>query len=131
MSGANKDIEVRESSICGRGIFAKRRFESGEVVLRWNINELIARAEIDRLSPEERHYLLNFDGDRCFVVQPPERYINHSCDPNTTMGKFCDVAIRPIEIGEEVTSDYQDSSHVTFRCSCGAKNCRGEICSCR
>lgn len=29
------DVEVRKSSLEGRGVFAARDFEPGEVVLRW------------------------------------------------------------------------------------------------
>ncbi len=121
------DVEVRKSGISGKGIFALRRFQSGETVLRWDTSELVARKDLGAFPEEQRHHLLDFDKDHLFVVQEPERYINHSCNPNTKMGNFCDVAIRTIEKGEEITSDYGGASFVEFQCQCGAENCRGLI----
>jgi SET domain-containing protein len=62
------------------------------------------------------------------ILQPPERFVNHSCDNNTVANDFADVAIKDILIGEEITSDYSlDGAAQRFSCSCGADNCRGTI----
>lgn len=60
-------------------------------------------------------------------MQPPERYVNHSCDPNTKAINNSDVAVRDIKIDEEITSDYTGSVSKSFQCRCGSKNCRGII----
>lgn len=127
MNPTDDDIEVQRSPISGLGIFATRDFEPGEVVLLWNTEKLVRREDLEQVPPEERHYLLDYDADHYFIVQPPQRYINHSCDANTTMGHLCDIAVRKIQEGEEITSDYGQFSLVPFTCCCGAKNCRGKI----
>jgi hypothetical protein len=59
------------------------------------------------------------------------RYINHSCEPNCGIkGLFKIVAMRDIDVGEEVTWDYEmteDSDVWRMQCHCGSENCRGEI----
>ncbi len=59
-------------------------------------------------------------------MQSPERYVNHSCVANTQVKDFCDVAVRDISKGEEITSDYSEGllSGFSMRCNCGSKNCR-------
>ena len=60
------------------------------------------------------------------ILQPPERFVNHSCNNNTIVRNLCDVAVRDIQVGEEITSDYSssDSGNQSFLCACGAPNCR-------
>lgn len=58
-------------------------------------------------------------------MQPPERYMNHSCDANTYVVGRSDVALRDILPGEEITSDYLDLDTENFMCNCNAENCRG------
>jgi uncharacterized protein len=118
------DIEIRESGISGRGVFARRRFRKGETVFRWDLSRKIKRDEIDSLSAEERHFLNPFDEDYFVLVAEPERYVNHSCANNTRVEHFTDVAIRDILPGEEITSDYRSgSATIDFVCRCGASNC--------
>lgn len=122
------NVEVRKSSIHGLGLYALRDFRAGEVVLRWSLSRIISKDELDSLPEDERKYTHPFDAERLLIVQSPERYVNHSCDNNTEVRNFCDVALRNIASGEEVTSNYStDESDSKFNCSCGAENCRGWI----
>lgn len=58
-------------------------------------------------------------------MQAPEKYVNHSCEPNTTAKGFCDVAIRNIKKGEEITGNYEETAGgASFKCSCGSTNCK-------
>jgi hypothetical protein len=110
------------------GLFALRTFATGEVVLRWDLSQLIPKDEFALLSPAEQHYNHPFDEDRLILVQPPERFVNHSCNNNTEVRNFCDLAIRRISPGEEITSSYSsDESGSRFVCSCGSENCRGRV----
>jgi uncharacterized protein len=125
---AGRGVEVRRSPIHGLGVYARRSFEAGEVVLRWDTSRRLTAEELASLPEEERRYTHPFDALTTILVQPPERYVNHSCDNNTSVRDFCDVAVRRIEPGEEVTSDYSsDGSGSRFECSCGAENCRGVV----
>lgn len=122
------DVEVKRSPIHGVGVYARRAFAAGEVVLRWDTSRRLTAEELASLPPEERRYTHPFAGETLLLVQPPERYVNHSCDHNTVVRDFCDVAVRRIAAGEEVTSDYAaDGSGSEFACSCGAENCRGVV----
>jgi SET domain-containing protein len=122
------DVEIRRSGIDGLGVFALRPFRAGEVVLRWDISERVPRGRVPDLPDSEKKYLHPYDGESLIVVRPPERYVNHSCDNNTEVRNFCDVAVRDITAGEEVTSDYEsDGAGLKFECRCGSPKCRGSI----
>jgi len=53
--------------------------------------------------------------------------MNHSCDNNTHVENSCDVAIRDIMAGEEITANYNDDGGIEFQCMCGSKQCRGVV----
>jgi len=121
----NDGIEIRSSGINGRGVFALRRFREGETVLVWNLSRKVRRDDIASVSAEERHFLNPFDDEFLVLLGEPERCVNHSCQNNTRVERFTDVAIREIVPGEEITSDYQSGGvPVDFECRCGAPNCR-------
>jgi SET domain-containing protein len=122
------NVEVRGSAIQGRGLYALRDFKVGDVVLRWDLTHTISTRDLSNMSVEDRRYTHPLDEDRAIIVQPPERFVNHSCDNNTEVRDFCDVAIKTIRVGDEITSDYgTDGSGVEFDCLCGSENCRGRI----
>ena len=122
------DVEVRASGIQGRGLYALREFNAGEIVLRWDLSHTIPNEQVASLTEAERRYTHPLEDQRTLIVQPPERFVNHSCRNNTEVRDFSDVALRRIEVGEEITSDYgSDGSGVRFDCLCGSDNCRGRI----
>ena len=118
------DIIVKKSKIAGKGAFANRDFKKDEVVLNWH-PKLLNKEELLNYS-DQKEYIYR-DKGKVFLMMEPERNINHSCDPNTkadTKG-YCDVVIKNIKKGEEITSDYSGSSNPDFICNCGSKNCKG------
>jgi hypothetical protein len=66
-------------------------------------------------------------------MQFPERYINHSCDPNvyvaTLDGERVVIALRDISAGEEIAYDYciNGGGDTLWTCHCGAGRCRRTI----
>jgi len=74
------DVEVRESEGRGQGVFALRGFAAGERIRVVNIEREVT--EQRPLGPEDDpdHAFLS-DGKMLLVGQP-DRYLNHSCDPN-------------------------------------------------
>ena len=121
----NRDVEVRGSAIHGTGLFAHRQFRAGEIVLRWKLDHRINASQLATLPVDERKYLHPLDEKTFVILPPPERFVNHSCDNNTAARDFCDVAVRDIRVGEEITSDYAaDGAGRSFLCACGAHNCR-------
>lgn len=83
--------QLRESPIHGKGLFATKDFEIGEVVCPGRI-----------------------DGKRT----PAGRFINHSPNPNIIPEKVGDdiyaVAVRKIQAGDELLVDYRASMRVNF-----------------
>ena len=119
-----QDVVVKDSRISGKGVFAGRNFKKGETVLTWH-PKILTNKEVTRLSKNDKNYLI--EGKQNLLMQPPERYVNHSCDSNTKPTEKSDVAIKDIKIGEEITSDYSRITSVSFTCHCGSKNCHGFI----
>lgn len=123
-----RSVEVRKSSIHGVGVYALRAFKAGEVVLQWDISHIVPNEELNSLSDNELAFTHPLDENKTVIVQPPERYVNHSCDNNTVVRGSCDVAVRDIAPGEEITSDYcSDGAGRKFACLCGAVSCRGTV----
>jgi hypothetical protein len=84
-------VELRDSPIHGKGLFATRNFEIGELVCPGRLN-----------------------GKRT----PGGRFINHSANCNVKPEKECDdiyaVAVRKINAGDELLVDYRASMRVNF-----------------
>lgn len=121
----HKDVIVKKSIIEGKGVFAARDFKKGEIVLRWNVSHILTQEEVEKLSENEKRYIAHLNGIS-ILMQPPERYVNHSCEANTYAHDFCDVAKTDIRIGEEITTDYAETVDpgLNIVCKCGSKDCR-------
>ena len=118
-------VIVQRSPIHGRGAFAARRIEPGEIVID-GCREVLTDDAIASLPIEERIFLSVVDGQHV-LMKPPARFVNHSCDPNARGTARHDVAIRVIEAGEEITVDYvaEEVPGLRLECNCKAPNCRG------
>lgn len=122
-----KDIIVKKSKINKKGVFAARDFRKGEVVLKWN-PKILGELEAEKIKGNQKHYLYKVGKNKYLLLQPSEKFVNHSCEANTHIKNMnCDVAVRNIKKGEEITSDYIKGISVSFVCKCGSKNCRGVI----
>src|SRR6185312_13641347 len=139
-------IQVRDSSVHGRGVFATRRIEKGERIMEY-LGERVSHEEADRRyeSKEENdsHTFLFIVDSKTVIDAGVEgndaRFFNHSCDPNcesvVEKRRVYIEAIRAIEAGEEMTYDYQiykeegDPENIdeVFACRCGFANCRGTM----
>lgn len=126
-------VEVKESTIKGKGVFATRPIATGEVILRTDDSIAVERDDpvLGKLigsEPDPCDYLP--DGT-VILMQSPERYINHGCDPNVYIhtlekDRFI-LAMRDIAAGEELLFDYAIDvvGGDWLDCLCGAPNCRG------
>lgn len=122
-------VSLKNSALEGKGLFAKRPFKKGEVVLGWNDdNVYLTESELAALPSELRRYVALYK-DKYLLIAEPERYMNHSCNPNTqTDESGIDIALRDIAVGEEITGDYTRFLTLEgFTCACGAENCRKAI----
>jgi uncharacterized protein len=123
-------VEVRQSPIHGRGVFATRTYEPGEAILPIDDSRVVTRET--PLDPErgELPHHRDYLGTHDVLMQEPERYINHCCEPNTYVqtraGVRWVVAYRAVAPGDELTFDYCISSYGDheWECSCGHPRCR-------
>src|SRR5215475_6693053 len=127
-------LEIRASSINGRGAFAIAPISAGSVVTVWE--HCIVTADDLPAEPQGEVYPR---ADGGYVWLPPndpesaEYFLNHSCDPNVWMtNEVTLVSRRDIARGEELTADYAlwelDPNWVAkWRCRCGASICRGAV----
>jgi SET domain-containing protein len=122
------NVIVKKSNIDGKGVFAVRDIKKGEVILEWDISHTLTPKELEQLAEDERKYV-SYTNGKYVVMQPPEKFMNHSCDANTYSDNFRDIAKRDIKMGEEITADYSETEVPGFsmKCKCGSKNCRGVI----
>jgi SET domain-containing protein len=130
-------VEFREHSIAGRGVFAKRRFKRGEVIVPYAPKQ----RRLDVADPEATlaaDSKLTLLSEQWTVIVPdtsvPGGWLcNHSCNPNAAIysdreGRI--QCIRPIAPGEEVTIFYgwvTQNEPDRDPCLCGAARCRGFI----
>jgi uncharacterized protein len=139
-------LQVRDSNVHGRGVFATRRIEKGERIIEY-LGERVSHGEADRRyesKDENDSHTFLFIVDSKTVIDAgvdgnDARFFNHSCDPNcesvVEKRRVFIEALRTIEPGEEMTYDYQiykeegDPENIdeVFACRCGFANCRGTM----
>jgi SET domain-containing protein len=133
------DVSVGESKIHGQGVFARKTFSKGDLVLEIDDSDPV----LDRgaLTPEQEIFIDVFiaaDGtQKTTWMKSPERFINHSCEPNTyvqtdmTGGVRRTLALKNIRAGDELTWDYALNIWEEWvgpvPCNCGAERCRRMI----
>jgi hypothetical protein len=103
----------------------------GDIVLRIDDSRVVTSADpLDPAKGEFDHHCDYLAGGKVVVMQPPERFINHRCDPNTFVrtiaGARYVVALREIRPGDEITYDYcvNGDGDTEWDCSCGSPSCR-------
>jgi SET domain-containing protein len=130
-------VEFRERSIAGRGVFAKRRFQPGDLITPYAPKQ----RRIDLEDPEATRAAeskLTLLSEQWTVIIPdtsvPGGWLcNHSCQPNAAI--FSDregriQCMRTISPGEEVTIFYgwvTQNEPERDPCLCGSARCRGFI----
>jgi SET domain-containing protein len=128
-------VEVRNESICGRGVFARQAISAGEIVAI-KAGHIVNHEEVIRLTNELGDYSLQIHDNFYLSPRTEEEveqttiFINHSCDANVGFeGQIVYVAIRDIEADEELCHDYamvrNDDYHL--ECRCGSSQCRGQV----
>jgi SET domain-containing protein len=129
-------VLFRDSAIAGRGVFARRRFEPGEVVCAYAPRQSKVDATAAEAVAAAETRLTLRSGDRVIIPDtsvPGGWLCNHSCDPNAALYSSGDGRVqctRPISPGEEVTIFYgwvTRNDPERDRCLCGSPRCRGTI----
>ena len=134
LSWLSPKAEKRQSSIEGRGLFAKERILKDEVVTvkGGHVFDGKTLKKLQKLGPS---YLQIADDLFIGPITVAEyegsmMHLNHSCNPNLGVrGEITFVAMRDINEGEECTFDYvmTDNEAYRMKCRCGASNCRGTV----
>ncbi len=125
--------QARPAGGKGWGSFVTEPIRKGETVAAfggWSMD----RAALATLSEDRQARSIQIDDDLYLVSnETPEAgdMLNHSCEPNAGLsGSILVVAMRDIEVGEEVTFDYamcDASDYDEFACQCGVPTCRGTV----
>jgi hypothetical protein len=130
-------VEFRTSDISGRGVFAKRSFEPGDVIMPFAPKQRrLEASDPEAIAATNTKVTLLSEGQWVIVPDmtvPGGWVCNHSCAPNASI--FSDGAgriecLRSIAAGDEITVFY---GWVTMNeperdpCMCGADSCRGFI----
>jgi uncharacterized protein len=128
-------VEKRRSPIEGRGVFAKQKIKAGEVVVVKG-GYILTKAQRDAIGKELGPSEIQITED--LFIGPASKsereggmmHLNHSCEPNLGLqGQVVYVALRDIEVDEELTFDYamNDDEPYEMHCRCGSQSCRGII----
>jgi uncharacterized protein len=133
------DVSVRESQIHGHGVFAEMAFLPGDIVLEIDDSDPVL--DRGKLTPEQEIFIDVFvavDGNlKTTWMKSPEKFINHSCEPNTYVltdmrsGVRQTRALKNLRVGDELTWDYALNIWEEWvgpvPCNCGAESCRRVI----
>ena len=139
-------VEVRNSEVHGRGVFAVANIAKGTRIFEYlgdRVSHAAADARYEDHDENDNHTFL-FIVNRNTVIDAAvngsdARFINHHCDGNCTSvienrRVFID-ALRAIQPGEELGYDYEigrdkeDPPNVDeiYACRCGSPKCRGSM----
>ncbi len=129
------DTELRWiSAEIGRGVRVTRRIPRGTLTwVRCGLDRVLTRADVEALGPLYRPFVDRYAYvdhlDRQIVCWDAGRHVNHHCEANSrALGLDAQVAIRDIEVGEELTCDYGECNlDEDLTCHCGAARCRATI----
>ena len=138
----NPKIEIKESPIEGKGLFAKALFKQGEEfvvatgeepveVKTYTDDEFKDFTEWCIANGKEWDAVSIGNGKHRAAISDrqkhPGNYGNHSCNPNVKSSNSGGlIATSGIEPGEEITIDYAQFSTKdwSMNCNCGASNCK-------
>lgn len=143
---AGRRIQVRRSSVHGRGVFAVQAIPAGTELIEYegetiSWEEALRRHPHDPSQPDHTFYF-HIDDARVIdgnIGGNASRWINHSCEPNCEAEEDGDrvfiKALRDIAPGEELSFDYGliiDERYTPalkkrFACHCGSPHCRGTM----
>ncbi|NOV25714.1 SET domain-containing protein-lysine N-methyltransferase [Cupriavidus necator] len=143
---ASDRIEVRQSGVHGKGVYAIAPIAEGERVIEYKGEHISWKKALERHphDPSDPNHTFYFSLDDGSVIDAKyggnrARWINHACEPNCEArekkGRVFIHALRDIAQGEELFYDYGlviDARYTAklkkeFECRCGSPQCRGTM----
>jgi len=135
-------LEIRDTDLYGRGIFAKEPIKAGSVLIVMGgyicntdqENELGEFAMNNNMDISEEWSFCPISESDLELM--PQHLVNHSCEPNSGFTEQCFLtAITDINANEEVRYDYafvmwssdRSTDHFLMNCLCGTKSCRKQV----
>ena len=118
----------------GKGVFARQDIPQGTIV-----GHVEGRVIDD---PDyATSYCIDLGGPLSLEPRAPFRFLNHCCNPNSTLciaevtyedgtpapSEITIEALSDIPKGTELTIDYRWSAHGAIKCLCGSVGCRGWV----
>lgn len=99
------NVIIEKGNIAGKGVYADKDFKAGEIVITYHLKP-ISEEEFESLPESEKMFVHTHHGIKQLYSEP-ERYVNHSPNPNTRQDLEAkqDIAIRDIAKGEMITTD--------------------------
>ncbi|HEY8881538.1 MAG TPA: SET domain-containing protein-lysine N-methyltransferase [Roseateles sp.] len=141
-----RKIEVRDSGVHGRGVYAAAPIPAGSKIIEYTGERISWDEAVERHphDPSQPNHTFYFHLEGGLVIDAlyggnDARWINHACEPNCEAdeveGRVFIKALRDLEPGEELFYDYGlvlDERHTAkvkkqFACWCGAATCRGTM----
>ena len=118
----------------GLGVFATAFIPQGTITwVRCKLDRAFSPAETAALDAPYQSCLAKYAYTNGMGYQvlcwDQARYMNHSCEATCISPGFdCDIALRDIAPGDELTNDYaMFNLDEVFACECGKRQCRGRI----
>jgi FKBP-type peptidyl-prolyl cis-trans isomerase len=139
-------IQVRQSGVHGKGVFATEPIAKGEVLIEYKGDVITWKEALRRHphDPSQPDHTFFFHIDDKHVIDGnangnDARWINHACDPNCEAdevdGKIFIKSLRKLKADQELFYDYglvidgrlTKKLKKRFECRCGAESCRGTM----
>lgn len=125
----NPKVAVRRTKKYGKAVFATKPIGKGEIIAVFD--GPIYDDDFEPWTEDLYNHAIQFGKTLWRDSKGIARLLNHSCDPNCGIkGLFKIVTMRKIEIGEELTWDYEMTEknlHWKLKCRCGSDLCRKVI----
>ena len=140
MKGSNVDFnwltskaEASPAGNKGWGSFVTEPIRAGETVAAFG-GYVVSLATLETFGHDRQSRAIQIDDDLYLMsgeLPEPGDMLNHSCEPTCGLvGSQLLVAMRDLEVGEELTFDYamcDCSDYDEFECLCGEPTCRGVV----
>ena len=141
-SKTSHKIEVKQSGIHGKGVYAKERIRKDSAIIEYTGERISEDEANERYQDNPSTYLFMVDDDTFIDGLSggnEARFINHSCEPNCVAyledDRVVIHALKNIQPGVELTYDYQltdegegpDATPTDYTCRCGARRCTGTM----